>query len=212
MNIPRWTFAFRGLVLAVGLLLAGGLLSPSARAVAQSSMDDSPTLVEHLQKKLQSNNSMRRQTALVDLVALAGCPSTCTVSLQSVSKTNKQKRLTFANETGSGAVVDLNALVPDLLEAYRSGPTDGHRLLALAALINIGNEEALEQLIDEGTRQSERTNRATQRSLAAFYLAKYPELQNQAVRNGTLSLYDVRRAEAIQVKRAKKAAKKGAKG
>ena len=67
-------------------------------------------------------------------------------------------------------------------------------------------------MIDEGTRQSERTNRATQRSLAAFYLAKYPELQNQAVRNGTLSLYDVRRAEAIQVKRAKKAAKKAAKG
>jgi len=74
--------------------------------------------------------------------------------------------------------MDLEALVPDLMKAYRSGSADGHRLMALSALINIGNAKALEQLAaessDRSSEQPRRVNKTTQRSLAAFYLEKEP--------------------------------------
>jgi hypothetical protein len=146
---------------------------------------------------------VQRESALIDVIALATCPETCTVNFRSI----EEKKLTISDETGTGGVVELNALVPDLLDTYRSGPADGHRLLALSALINIGNETALEQLIEEGARQSDKTNRATQRSLAAFYLEKYPELMERTLKTNRLSMDDVRRAKAVRVKRAMKAAK-----
>ena len=214
MNItrlsPKRTSPLRSLLLVLSLLLAGGLFLFPVSSVAQSSMDGPSTLVEHLQKNLQSKNYdySKREAALIDIVGLAACADQCTVTLRSVSK----KQLRAIKQMGTGSTLDLNALVPDLLESYRSGPADGHRLLALSALINIGNEEALDQLVDEGARQSENVNRSTQRSLANFYLEKYPKLRNRARHTRQLSLDDVGRARAVEVRRAKKAAKKEAKG
>ena len=207
MTINRCTVLFRSPLLVLGLFLVAGLLTFPTGSSAQSMTDDPSPLVKHLQNKLQSQNSMRQESALVDVIALTTCHGTCAISFQSVNKKNKQKILTFANEAGTGYEVDLKALIPDLMEAYRSGPADGHRLLALSALINIGDAKTLERLVDEGARQSGAMNDATQRSLAAFYLEKYPALRNRAVRTGTITLDDVRRAEAIHVKRTKKIAK-----
>ena len=194
---PFLSFATR--VLTILLLSAGLLAVAGPLATGQEAGDTEPSLVQHIRNDLKSDNPMKRARALVDVIALANCPSTCTVSLRSV----EERKLTIANETGTGHVVELNALVPDLLAAYRSGPADGHRLLALSALINIGNEKALEQLIDEGTRQSDKTNRATQRSLAAFYLDKYPELAERTIRTHRLSIDDIRRAKAVRVRQMK---------
>jgi hypothetical protein len=180
------------------LLLGAGLLAMSGpKATAQ---DTPPSLIQHLRSDLQSNDPMQRESALVDIIALASCTSSCTVNFRSIN----EKKLTIANETGTGHVVELNALVPDLLEAYRSGPADGHRLLALSALVNIGNEKALERLIDEGARQSKAMNKATHRSLAAFYLEKYPELIERTMKTHRLSVDDVHRAKALRVRQMKK--------
>lgn len=182
----------------VVLLLGAGLLAiPGPTATAQ---DTPPSLIQHLRNNLRSDDAVQRESALVDIIALASCANSCTVAFRSID----EKKLTIANETGTGHVVELNALVPDLLEAYRSGPADGHRLLALSALINIGNEKALERLIDEGARQSKETNRATQRSLAAFYLAKYPELLERTMKTNRLSMDDVYRAQALRVRQMNK--------
>jgi hypothetical protein len=180
------------------LILAAGLLAvPGQTATAQ---DAPPSLIQHLRSNLQSNNATERENALVDVITLASCSDVCTVNFRSV----EEKKLTISDETGTGGVVELNALVPDLLAAYRSGPADGHRLLALSALINIGNETALERLIEEGAFQSKTTNRATQKSLAAFYLEKYPELAERTMRTKRLSMDDVRRAKALRVRQMKK--------
>ena len=118
------------------------------------------------------------------------------------------------NESGAGTAIDLDALVPDLMKAYRSGPADGHRLLALSALINIGNTRALEQLAtdssDRSSQQSGRVNSATQRALVAHYLEMYPELTERAMRNMTFSIEDAQRAETVRGKLAKKEAKAAA--
>jgi hypothetical protein len=98
--------------------------------------------------------------------------------------------------------MDLSALTPELLDSYRRGPEDGQRLLALSALIGIGDEDALSTLVEEGSRQSNNVNRETQRSLAAFYLEKYPELANKAKWNGEISLVDVERAKRMRIKKA----------
>lgn len=183
--------------LSAVLFLGAGLVAvPGQTATAQ---DAPPSLIQHLRSSLHSDNAEQRSNALVDVIALAGCSEACTVSLGSV----EEKKLTINNETGTGAVVELNALVPDLLEVYRTGPTDGHRLLALTALINIGNETALERLIDEGASQTEEMNRATQKTLAAFYLEKYPELAERTMKTKRLSVDDVRRAKALRLREAK---------
>jgi hypothetical protein len=171
--------------------------------MAQSSAGGPPTLIKHLRNEVQSKDAVKRESALVDIIALASCPSSCTVYLRSV----QDKRVTMENETGTGSVVDLDALVPDLLESYRSGPADVHRLLALSALINIGNEKALERLIDKGASQSKAVNKATQRSLASYYLEMYPELKERTFRTGRLSVDDVTKAKALRVRKMKKAAK-----
>lgn len=189
---------FLGFHLLAAALFGGALLmSPIQRSVAQS--DRPPSLIEHLRNDLRSDDPMQRERALVDVIALAGCAETCTVSLQSI----EERQLRIANETGTGAVVELTNLVPDLLEAYRSGPADGHRLLALSALINIGNPQALEKLVEEGNNQSEKTRRVTHRSLAAFYLAKYPELKEGAFKSKALSIEEVRRAETLRIRKLK---------
>ena len=183
-----------GLAMGLAGLLAAGPL------VAQSSTER-PTLIKHLRTELRSKDDVRQERALIDVIGLAGCEASCTVSLQSA--TNRQVRI--ANESGVGNVVDLDALAPDLLWAYRNGSADGYKLLALAALINVGNQAALERLIDEKESQrSRRVRKATDRSLAAFYFAKYPELIEQTKRRRFLSLDDVERARVLRLKRAKK--------
>jgi len=183
-------------ILIAVLFSAGLLLVPTQTATAQMSDDRPPSLIQHLRSDLESNDALRRENALVDIIGLASCPNTCTISFRSI----EEKKLRIQNETGTGTVVELTALIPDLLEAYRSGPADGHRLLALSALINIGDEKSLERLIDEGARQSKAMNQATHKSLVAFYLAKYPELTERTMKTKRLSLSDVHRAKVVRVR------------
>lgn len=204
MNLYRWCIpAFKKAFLLAALLAGFGLLYAPVQTAAAQSTDGPSTLVKHLRGDLQGNDAMQRQRALLDIIALATCPASCTVGLRSI----QDKSIRIENETGTGSVVDLDALVPDLLETYRSGPADGHRLLALSALINIGNEKALERLIDEGASQSKVVNKRTQKSLAGYYLAMYPELTERTLRTRQLSLDDVEKAKAVRVKKMKKAAK-----
>ena len=188
--------SFMSRLLAIALLGAGLLAVPGQLASAQADTDAPPSLIQHLRSDLQSSDAMKRENALVDVIALANCPSTCTVNLRSI----EEKKLSINNETGTSTIVELDVLIPDLLATYRSGPADGHRLLALSALINIGDEAALEKLVEDGTSSSEKTNRATHKSLAAFYLEKYPELAERTMQTKKLSLDDVHRAKAVRVR------------
>ncbi len=194
------------------LALAGSLLgAPLATAAPLGGpAQDPPTLINHLRTEMNSKDALRQESALIDVIALSRCKASCTVTLRSIPN----KMLHVENESGVGRIMDLDALVPDLMKAYRTSPVgghDGHRLLALSALINIGNATSLEQLAtessDRSNQQSSRVNNATQRSLAAFYLEKYPELTQKMGRSQTFSIYDVRRAEAAQVKFDKKEVK-----
>ena len=192
-------------VFVLGALLLAGLVlhPPSAAAAAPTQAEtatpdpsDPPTLIKHLRTEINARDARRQEKALIDVIALAGCAETCTVSLVSAG----EKMLRMQNETGTGSAVDLDALIPDLLEAYRSGPADGNRLLALSALINVGNETALERLIEEKERQNTTVRKATDMSLAGFYLEKYPELTERSLRRHSLSIEDVQRAKALRLK------------
>jgi len=189
--------SFRRVLFFTGLLLGAALLVLPLEAIAQD--DSRPTLVKHLRNELKAKDAERRHMALMDINTLAHCGESCTVNLQTV----QGKQIRIESETGAGSVVDLDGLIPDLLESYRRGPADGHRLLALSALLHIGNEKALERLIEEETPQSEGVKRATQRGLASFYLTKYPELMERAMRTRQLSLDDVARAKAYRMRKAK---------
>lgn len=187
------------LCVRVGLALSLAGLFTAGPLLAQSTATP-PTLIKHLRTELNSKDQARQERALVDVITLANCPASCTVALQS----RTARPLRIENETGAGSVVDLDALVPDLLRAYRRGPADGHKLLALAALINIGNDTGLEQLIAEKDAQNATVQKNTDMSLAAFYFAKYPELMEKSIRRQTLSLDDVQRAEVLRLRTAKK--------
>lgn len=194
--------------LGLVLVLAGSVFALPLAAnafIMTPTPTDPPTLIKHLRNELGSNDDVRQQHALVDVISLAGCADTCTIALQSAE--NRNVRL--QNESGTGSLVDLDALVPDLLEVYRNGPADGSRLLALSALIKIGDAKALESLLQEGLAQSADVKRRTERSLASFYLNKYPELLEGAMAKKTFSVEDVRRAESMRVRLAKKEAKSG---
>lgn len=204
--LSRFLFLF---ALTAGLM-AAPLVAGPLEAGPLSPAPDPPSLIEHLRAEIGSKDAMRQQNALMDVIVLSRCEASCTVNFQSIP----DKMLRVENESGVGSAIDLNALVPDLMKAYRSGPADGHRLLALSALVNIGNARALEQLATESSdgssQQSRRVDKKTQRSLAAFYLEKYPELRGRMGRAMTFSVEDVRRAESVRVKLAKKEAKAAA--
>jgi len=195
---------------ALLLALAGSLLGATLVAAAPmgEATQDPPTLIKHLRTEMNSKNAMRQESALMDVISLANCTSTCIVDLHSIQ--NKQIRI--ENDTDAGSIVDLEALAPDLLNLYRRGPTDGHRLLALSALITIGNETAIEALVQDGSstrhRQSQRVASRTQKSLTSFYLARYPELTERALRTNIFSLDDVQKVKATRARAAKKAAMK----
>jgi predicted component of type VI protein secretion system len=73
-------------------------------------------------------------------------------------------------------------------------------LLALSALINIGDPASLERVVSEGARQSEVVQRATNRSLVAFYLDQYPELAERAHSRKEITLQAVRQAESVRMR------------
>lgn len=184
---------FTALVCSILVGMGSILLAPPAAAQDPS---PPPTLIKHLRTELQSTDAMRLNMALVDVVMLARCTASCTVPLVSV----RGKEIRITNESGTGGVVDLDALTPDLIEVYKSGPVDGLRLMALSALISIGNQQALEQVIEVSSAQSPDVKRTTDRTLAAFYLEKYPDLMERAQRTKTLRIVDIQRAERMRVK------------
>lgn len=190
-TLPRLAaLCSRGVAVVLTALLLMGI--PDASALSSTGPDGPPSLTDHLRTELRADDPDRQNRALSDVVALASCEARCEVTLQSAG----DNALRIENESGVGRALDLEALTPDLLTVYRSGPTNGHRLLALSALINIGDEEALERVIDVKSEQPARVEAATNRSLAAHYIEQYPTLAKQAFRTGRLSIEDIRRAQA----------------
>lgn len=208
MNMSRYLISR----LLLGLLLAAGVSLTSIPAFATGPFDSFPThvqnastIVEHLRAEIRSKDLRRSERALVDIVALSNCSASCQIQFQSLP----DRMIRIDNETGAGAAMDLSALVPDLLRTYRSGPSDGHRLLALSALLAIGHEPSLESLTENPTVVSDRVARATRNGLVAFYLARYPELMERALRTGTVFLDDVRIARAREERAQRRLMRKG---
>lgn len=162
-------------------------------------VEGSPTLMKHLRTELQIDDPTRRHNALLDVVALTKCPESCTISMNSASI----KKLHIQNETGLGTAIDLDPLIPVLLKTYRSDPNDGYRFMALSALLNIGNDKALNQLIVDSAFQPTHVKQMTHRRIAAFYLTMYPELTESTYRSKNLQMNDVVRAKAARAKLAK---------
>ena len=199
-------------LLAGGLLLAWCTLGavPSAASSIEGTVPtgqnlqdpgDPPTLIKHLRTELSSKDPMRRDKALVDIITLGRCTASCSVFLVSISG----KKVSFGNETGTGRAIDLEVLTPDLIRVYQKGPADGHRLMALSALINIGSQAALKKLAREIASQSAGVQRHTHRTMVAYYLEKYPELREETVRTRVLKIEDVDRAERVRLRLAEKA-------
>lgn len=187
-----------------GILLIGGILAlPSSTTVAAPLSEGPPTLLQHLRSELKSQDAERQSNALVDVITLAYCSGTCDVNLQSVQK----QKIRIENETGKGSVFDLTGLAPDVLDVYQRGPTDELRLMAVTALMKIGDENTIDDLARMGPSTSSRVNRVAQLSLAAFYTAAYPELAARAIETRHLSLEDVEHARTIRVRQAKNDAK-----
>jgi len=181
-----WTRLLPALLLAGSLTITGNLAHaapPTEDEALRARVD--PVLLEHLRTEIRDRDPDRREKALVDVVALAACQSACTVQLKSLS-----------GETARVHDGDLTGLGPALLRIYRAGPTDEHRLLALSALMNVGDEASIDALIGKPVPVSFELARTTQRYISAFYLDRYPELQNRARRTGTFSLDDVKIARA----------------
>ena len=187
--IPR--LARGAVLLLTGLFLVG---LPEASALPAAGPEGPPSLTDHLRTELRSTDAERQDRALSDVVALASCTDRCTVSLQSA----EDRALRVENEADVGRAFNLEALVPDLLRVYRDGPTRGHRLLALSALVNIGDTQALETVVEAKTEQPPSVEAATNRTLAAYYLEQYPELAESTLQAGRLSIEDVRRAQAAR--------------
>ncbi len=181
-------------VCALALLLAGILpTNASASPVPYTLPNDAPTavsLVDHLHTELRSKDALRRQNALDDVVALASCAASCTISLRSLPG----KKIRIENETGIGPVVDLTTLIPDVERIYLTDRSDERRLQALDALLSIGNEPSLERLIATPARSSAHVQEMTQRGVARYFMDKYPTLKTRALRRGTFTLDDVERA------------------
>ena len=161
--------------------------------------------MKHLRAGLNAKDVMRRQTALQDVIRLSTCQASCTVAFHSMPN----RVLHIENEAGVGTAVDLHTLVPDLMNIYHNSQVEeGEQIMALSALLNIGNRMALDQLVEDSAvrsyRQSPRVRKITQHSLVSYYLALYPELERKAIDKKTFSIEDVNRAEARQIREAKK--------
>ena len=194
-------------VCALALLLAGAL--PANATVPYTLPKDAPaavSLIDHLHTELRSKDALRRQNALADVMSLAACSASCTISFRSLPG----KTLQIENEMGVGTVIDLTALLPDLKRIYYTDRSDQDRLQALDALLTIGNEQSLEQLITTPARSSAHVREMTQRGVARYFMDKYPTLKKRAYQQrGTLSLDDVERARQQHKRMMRRTAQRG---
>jgi len=196
-----WTRLVPALVLAGSLSVAGSLSHAALFPTDEAPLVRiDPDLIAHLRTEIRDRNPDRRENALVDVIAMAACQASCTVQLRSLP--GKSIRVNDTENT-------LARLGPDLLRAYRSGPTDQHRLLALSALMSVGDEGRINRLIEKPVPVSFELERKTQRHIAAFYLNRYPELQRRVGRTGTFSINDVRVARARHERVLRKEARRG---
>jgi len=201
------TSVYRSLVIFLALLLIGGLTN-AGTAVAISLAPSSPvlsTLSEHLRSELRSMDATRQERALIDVVALSQCTASCTIKMSSLP----MRKIRIDNDTGAGSVANLTILTPVLTRIYRVGPTDELRLLALSALLNIGDETSLDAVVEHVASVSPRVKTVTHRGLSTFFLTKYPELNMRISRNGTLALDDIHVARARAERQMRKQAKRG---
>jgi hypothetical protein len=160
--------------------------SPASLALPSSAY----TLVDHLRGEIRSDDPTRREYALMDVVTLVNCRSYCVIRLQSFPG----KTLRIHNDDDFGSVIDVSALTPDLVWAYRAGPTDGLRLLALAGLLYLGDEDSLERVLGASSGVSLSVRRATHRHIIDFFVARYPVLEKQVRRTRRLSRAHIRAA------------------
>lgn len=196
-----WTRLLPTLVLAGSLSVMGSLSHAALLPKDEAPLVRiDPEILEHLRTEIRDRNPDRRENALVDVIAIATCQSPCTVQLRSLP--GESVRFNDAENALAG-------LGPVLLRAYRSGPTDQHRLLALSALMNVGDEEVIDRLIEKPVPVSFELDRKTQQHIAAFYLDRYPELQRRAERTGTISIDDVKVARARHERVLRKQARRG---
>jgi len=201
------TSVYRSLVIFLALLLIGGLTN-AGTAVAISPVPSSPalsTLSEHLRSELRSMDATRQERALIDVVALSQCTASCTIKMSSLP----MRKIRIDNDTGAGSVANLTILTPVLTRIYRVGPTDELRLLALSALLNIGDETSLDAVVEHVASVSPRVKTVTHRGLSTFFLTKYPELNMRISRNGTLALDDIHVARARAERQMRKQARRG---
>jgi len=201
------TSVYRSLVIFLALLLIGGLTN-AGTAVAISLAPSSPvlsTLSEHLRSELRSMDATRQERALIDVVALSQCTASCTIKMSSLP----MRKIRIDNDTGAGSVANLTILTPVLTRIYRVGPTDELRLLALSALLNIGDETSLDAVVEHVASVSPRVKTVTHRGLSTFFLTKYPELNMRISRNGTLALDDIHVARARAERQMRKQARRG---
>ncbi|MFP4229475.1 MAG: hypothetical protein ACLFTE_11705 [Salinivenus sp.] len=196
---------------AIVLLLAAGPVS-SARPATAAPLVGAPTvttpslsLIDYLRTELRAKDDARRQNALTDIMALASCSASCTVSFRSFPG----HTVRIENETGMGSVVDLTALLRDVERVYRRDRSDEVRLQALDALIGIGNEPTLERLINSPASSSSHVAKHTQRKLVGFYLDRYPELNDRAFQRGTFSLDDIETVRLQRKRMERRADRKG---
>ena len=98
MNLTRLFSPQTALLLA----LAGGLLGVPLTTAAPlgGPAQDPPTRIKHLRTEMSSKDAMRQGNALMEVISLANCTSTCTVLLQS----NQNKQVRIENESGSGSI------------------------------------------------------------------------------------------------------------
>ena len=196
-----WTRLLPTLVLAGSLSVMGSLSHAALLPKDEAPLvQTDPTIIDHLRTEIRDRDPARRENALVDVIAMATCQAPCTVQLTSLP--GESVRI---NDTENALV----GLGPDLFQVYRSGPTDQHRLLALSALMSVGDEGRINRLIEKPVPVSFELERKTQRHIAAFYLDRYPELQRRAERTGTISIDDVKGARARHERALRKQARRG---
>lgn len=196
LQLASHMMSFNAPTRVLAFLLVGGVLlgAPLPILGSHPAPPDSPatrTIVDFLRREIRSDDLARREHALMDVIPLVNCRTFCTVRLLSADKT-----VHVQNDPTIGSMLDLSGLAPDLLWVYRTGPSDGLRLLALSGLLHLRNETGLDTLIPLSVRMSARVQQATYRGLAAVFLEQYPALHDQVTSTRTLSMADILRARA----------------
>jgi len=148
------------------------------------------TLVDYLRGEIRSDDLERREHALMDVVKLVNCQSYCVIPFKSFPG----KTLRIHNDSDFGSVIDVSALIPDLIWVYQTGPTDGLRLLALAGLLYLGDETSLKRVLSASWAAPPSVRRATHRHVADFFLLRYPVLEKRIRDTWVLSWADIRAA------------------